>query len=221
MNIAVMSLCRDRLEYTQHCFSSLREFAGTNYQHFVLDQGSKDGTREWLLDQDGLDVTVLEENVGIHRGLNILLDTLGPENFDVVVKLDPDCELSMPNTLRDVCELVHDTGCLLSPRILGLRNPPQPYATTTVDDEVLLLTRIIGGIFLAAPAAFYRRFRFNEDAPLWGTDDSFLCDTWQQRGGYVGYVERLTASHYETTEGQWSRYPDYFARTRAEGKAVL
>ena len=48
MRVAVLSLTRDRLVYTRHCFAKLHEFAGCEFDHYVLDQGSKDGTDEWL-----------------------------------------------------------------------------------------------------------------------------------------------------------------------------
>ena len=48
---AVLTLCRDRLAYTQHCFETLRDNAGCDFDHFVLDQGSMDGTDEWLEQQ--------------------------------------------------------------------------------------------------------------------------------------------------------------------------
>jgi GT2 family glycosyltransferase len=46
MNVAVLTLTRDRLPYTQHCFATLKENAGCDYDHIVLDQGSTDGTAE-------------------------------------------------------------------------------------------------------------------------------------------------------------------------------
>jgi GT2 family glycosyltransferase len=68
VRIAVVTLTRDRLEYTKHCFETLRVNAGCDYDHFVLDQGSGDGTAEWLIRQDDLEVVPLAENVGICRG---------------------------------------------------------------------------------------------------------------------------------------------------------
>lgn len=221
MNIAVVTLTRDRVDYTRHCLSMLRENAGCDYDHYVLDQGSTDGTVEWLLSQPDLDVTTVPENIGIPAGMNVLLDVCNPGDYDVVVKFDNDCELTETGTLARVCELVDRTGWLLSPRILGLRNPPQPIGEAVVDGERILLTPIIGGIFLAAPSHAYSRFRFPvESLPTWGYDDSMLCDRWRQHGGQVGYVDSLEAWHYEGTTKQWERYPDYFARAEREGKVL-
>lgn len=218
MRVAVLSLTRDRLAYTQHCFQTLREHAGCEFDHFVLDQGSTDGTREWLLEQDDMTVTLLSENVGISRGLNLLLDEeLDPGEYDVIVKVDNDCELLTPNTLRAVAALAVEGDALLSPTILGLRNPPSPTGIRTIGSEIIRDVPQIGGVFLAAPASIYERWRFNEHAPLWGTDDVDLCAWWRFQGGLVGYVPRFEANHYLTTDGQVADMPAYFERRVLEG----
>ena len=48
MNIAVLSLTRDRLDYTKHCFGRLIELAGCDFDWYITDQGSNDGTVDWL-----------------------------------------------------------------------------------------------------------------------------------------------------------------------------
>jgi len=211
MNIAVLTLTRDRLGYTQHCFAKLREFAGCDYDHYVLDQGSTDGTREWLEDEHEPAVLVAKEtNVGISTGMNELLRYVVdlPDPYDVIVKLDNDCELTQPNTLRDVAQLALDGGCILSPRILGLNNPPAITGELRIGEETILDVPQIGGIFMAVPAWVYDEFRYS----MWGHDDVELCAWFRQHGGTCGYVKRLEAWHYETTDGQNERYPDYLAR---------
>lgn len=222
MRVAVLTLVRDRPEYTQHCFAALREHAGCDYDHYVLDQGSAFKTRRWLYDteRDYTRLVTLPDNIGIARGLNHLIDRL--DVYDVVVKIDNDCELTEPNTLRDVCQLVMDDGhTMLSPRILGLNNPPRPTGTFSIGDEEIQHIYQIGGIFLAAPASVYDVYRYPEDGPVWGMDDANICAWYRGMGGRCGYVTRLTANHYETTNGQHARYPEYFERTLAEGKPSL
>lgn len=229
MKIAVLSLTRDRLDYTQHCFASLRENAGCDFDHYVWDNGSTDGTAEWLHEQTTFHaLTTAGANNGISVAMNQLLRIAEREAqppfdpYDVIVKVDNDCELLTPNTLRDIAELVDTYGLLLSPRILGLRQPPATLGTplslggTLVDEKAQ-----IGGIFLAAPADLYDTFRYSETNPTWGNDDVEICAHWRTQGGRCGYVQGYEAMHHETTDGQHTRYPDYFARTIAEGKAVL
>ncbi|HET6638590.1 MAG TPA: glycosyltransferase [Gemmatimonadota bacterium] len=219
MRVAVLSLTRDRLEYTQHTFAKLREFAGCEFDHYVLDQGSTDGTREWLEDEyEPVVLLAKGTNVGISPGMNELLRYAVdlPDPFDVIVKFDNDCELTQPNTLRDVARLALEGGCLLSPRILGLQNPPQPTRELQINGEVILDVPQIGGIFLAAPAWVYDEFRYSESNPTYGGDDVEICAWFRSHGGTCGYVKRLEAWHYETTDGQRERFPDYFDRKLAE-----
>jgi hypothetical protein len=222
VKVGVLSLCRDRLAYSRHCFAKLHEFAGCQFDHFVLDQGSQDGTLEWLSDQfaDGyIDMLVCEpENIGIPRGMNTLLDNLD-QDYDVIVKFDNDCELTQPNTLRDICEIIEWENVLLSPCILGLNNPPASTGEFEIMGETIIDIPQIGGIFTAAPARIYDEFRFDGSKLL--DDDVQLCWWWRWKGGRCGYVKRLSANHFETTSGQHARYPEYFQRTLAEGKPAL
>jgi GT2 family glycosyltransferase len=213
--IAVLTLTRDRLEFTRHCFQTLRDNAGCDYDHFVLDQGSTDGTQEWLARQP-VDTTLLTQNVGISEGMNTLLDQINPMNYDVIVKFDNDCELTCERTLRDVCLLANEGGVLLSPVIRGLLNPPIPAREVSVCNEAILDVPQIGGIFLAAPAWVYDEFRYSPDNPFWGLDDVEICAWFRAKGGTCGYVKRLEAWHYLGTKGQRETDEAYFVRKDRE-----
>lgn len=217
MRVAVLTLTRDRLGYTRHCFERLTELSGVPYDHYVLDQGSEDGTPDWLMRQSFRHVSLLPRNLGIVAGVNYLLTHVPVHQYDVIVKVDNDCELTQQNTLRDVCQLVMEAGdALLSPRILGLRNPPAATGEFTVAGETILDIPQIGGIFLAVPASIYTEgFRYDESNPA--EDDVQLCWWWRGQGGRCGYVKRLEVWHYETTDGQWKRHPEYFRRRVLEG----
>lgn len=215
MRVAVLSLTRDRLPYTQHCFQTLREKAGCGYDHYVLDQGSRDGTVEWLDAQDDLDVTFLNENIGICPALNLLLEeALNPADYDVVVKFDNDCEVLSPNTLNAVSALALEHDAILSPRIHGLRNPPPILKHDNGIDQ----TAVIGGVFMAVPArVFADGYRHDETNPVWGGDDVNLCAWFRRHGGTVGYVTGYDANHYLSTDGQVADIPEYFQRRVMEG----
>ncbi len=218
MRVAVLTMCRDRLDYTQHCFAQLQKFAGIEFDHYVLDQGSTDGTREWLLEHYQPEFMFLrDENLGIVKGMNYLVDHLDGQ-YDVVVKIDNDCELTQPGTLRLVCELAQDSDAFLSPRILGLRRPPASTGEFTIMGHTILDIPQIGGIFLAVPGDIYKRFRYDESNP--SEDDVQICWWWRGQAGRCGYVKELEAWHHETTDGQEARYPDYFERRVLEGKPL-
>lgn len=225
MKIAVVSLTRDRLDLTKHCFAALRANAGCEYDHFVWDNGSTDGTVEWLDEWVETPPTTTKSvlgNIGISRAMNELLRIVEQESsddpYDVIVKFDNDCELLTPNTLRDVCDLVHRYGLILSPTIHGLRNTPRTLGTPLSLGGALVDEKAqIGGVFLAAPADLYDEFRYSESNPKWGGDDVEVCAWWRSQGGKCGYVRGYAANH--ATDQQQEMYPAYFERKHAEMSA--
>ncbi len=225
MDIALLTFTRDRLDYTKHCFASLEDNTRVEYDHYVLDQASEDDTWTWLWDwsKEGFETRVIkrsEENIGICRGANQLLNTLNPENYDVIVRFDNDCEVTQPGTLKACAEVAMDYGIICAPRVLGLQNPPATIRTVKVGHQLLDETAILGGIFMAIPAFLFTEhaFRWNENTPL-GTGDESIVPWWRAHGGVCGYLQDYTVNHYETTVGQHARYPEYFARTAEEAMA--
>jgi GT2 family glycosyltransferase len=74
MKIAVFTLTRDRLGYTKLSFESLRRKAGVPFLHCVIDNGSTDGTKQWLRLKYRPQLLVdLPRNVGISMGCNLAL----------------------------------------------------------------------------------------------------------------------------------------------------
>lgn len=219
MNVAVLTLTRDRLDYTKHCFGTLLGNAGCEFGWWVLDQASGDETVRWVRENTHATVVESRENVGICRGLNMLLDRVDLEAADVIVRFDNDCEVTQPGTLRTVVE-VAATGTIVAPHVRGLRHPPPTVGRYTAAGRTVSETTILGGIFMAVPAQVFRDgFRYDETQPLW-TGDERVCDWFRGRGGRCGYVDGVAVNHYETTDGQHARYPAYFAQKRAEGCPV-
>lgn len=208
-----MSLTRDRLDYTIHCFNRLREFAGCDFDHYVLDNGSTDGTQEWLRDEyPAAWVDLSPSNLGVSRGMNALLDRA--KGYDWYVKFDNDCELATEGTLRDALQ---SEDWILSPHIQGLNEPPPVTSETSVNGVRVGVTPMIGGIFMAVPGfVFGGGYRYDENNPVWGMDDVQLCHWFKDKGGEVGYMLDHPANHYETTEGQKARYPEYWLRKMNE-----
>src|SRR5438270_7932910 len=196
MRISVLTLCRDRVEYTRPCFESLRRNAGVEYSHFVLDQASQDDTWAYLQSIPLAKRIRLEENIGLCPGLNRLLDAGAADGFDVVVRYDNDCEVLQPDTLLTVARLALDRDLILAPRVLGLLHPPPTIDQFDAGGYSILETTILGGIFMAIPASFFTRdrFRYDESNPPW-TGDEKICDWHRARGGRCGYVQEFEVNH--------------------------
>jgi GT2 family glycosyltransferase len=212
-SVAVLSVTRDRLGYSKHCFAQLRKNAGIAFDHYVFDNGSQDGTQDWLKKRKLAGLILSDSNTGVTRALNQLLDLA--EGYDAYVKFDNDCELTTHGALRDAVKVVTENPLwLVSPKIEGLYGPVGHQDEVNLSGHRVGVTPMIGGIFSARSKDF--QYRYDESAPLWGFDDVAICGEAHRRGGQTGYLLDHIAWHYEGTWGQEKRYHDYFVRKHAE-----
>jgi len=217
LKVAVLSLTRDRLSYTKHCFAKLHEHAGCDFDHYVLDQGSTDGTQEWLFEHAGdfKHIEMLGANIGISKAMNWLLDCA--PGYDVYVKFDNDCELTKPDTLKIIAMLVkQEHDFILSPKIMGLKSPPPHEKDDAVSGFTAGYVGQIGGIFMAIPGWVFDEFRYDDNNPTWGMDDVQLSQWFRNRGGKLAYLLDYPANHYLTTVGQEAEMPEYWNRKKQE-----
>lgn len=88
---SIIILTYNKLEYTQMCIESIREFTTKNsYEIIVVDNNSSDGTVEWLKSQKDLKVIFNKENLGFPKGCNQGINIASGENIlllnnDVIV----------------------------------------------------------------------------------------------------------------------------------------
>jgi hypothetical protein len=218
MKVAVLTLTRDRLAYTKHCFQTLRENAGCDFDWYVLDQASEDGTEDWLLNQDDIESIVLHRNIGICPGLNLLLEeACNPSDYDVIVRFDNDCEVLQPYTLATVAGVAWEHSAILAPKVQGLKNPPAILAQYKLGEHLIDEVHHLGGIFMAIPAKLFTEYgyRYEERNAPWAGDEQ-ICPWWHSHGGRVGYLHGFSVNHYLTTDGQAEDDTDYWDRKLSE-----
>ncbi len=69
--VTIIILTWNGLEYTRRCVESIRAHTqGVDYHLLVVDNGSSDGTLEWLRRQDDIRVIANDRNLGFARGNN-------------------------------------------------------------------------------------------------------------------------------------------------------
>ena len=108
--VVIITRTLNRLEYTILCVRAVHELAGyKNYVHHIVDNGSTDGTREWLrsVKQDrfyNIDYSFMQDNVGDAAGMNIGVG-LYPE-ADYYMQLDNDIEIRTKNFLKMMVTLM-------------------------------------------------------------------------------------------------------------------
>lgn len=223
MKVAIYTLTRDRLDYTKHCFNTLKMKAGYPYDHFIVDNGSTDGTQEWLKENFLPErLKLLPENKGISVASNLALDMIG-DKYDLIIKVDNDCEIEYNGILDRIVRIYKNMpplkNLMLSPKVNGITAQPPRIRKTMVDDCEIGITHIIGGLFHIIPSRIYQQFRYDETLPPARGQDENVCDWFKKMGGEVGYIEPISVFHFETTNGQAKRYPDYFKRKKNEETA--
>lgn len=218
MKVAIFTLTRDRLLYSKYCFQMLREKAGYDFDHYIVDNGSQDGTVAWLDDNDSQfkDIVYNPRNAGLCAGNNQALQMIRESeiDYDLIVKFDNDAEVISDNIVAEMVSLYSQTErpMLLSPRVTGINKQPKRSYVETALTRPIGITNHIGGLFAWCNASLYLKYTYPDNLPLARGDDSAFAFWVYQQGFIVGYVEDLIVNHFETSAGQAARFPDYFER---------
>jgi len=226
MKIAIFTLTKDRLYYTKKTLQSLKKKTHIPFDHFILDQDSRDETVNWLnkftYKQGKLYIYPISTNIGINRGVNFILDKIG-KDYDIIVKLDNDVEIETNGWLKK-CINVLNKKFLISPYVKGLidnRGGVNRYGH--IKELNMGLTPFIGGICMIG-----LRRAWTKDSDGWefpvpkhaGGDRAF-CMKLSLSGYRFGYIENVVIKHQETTKGQHQRFPNYFKKRQTERKVVF
>lgn len=225
--IHCFSFTRDRLELTKVCFKSLQDNAGTPFLHWILDNGSEDGTREWLETVYKRVYTNIQPivypptNVGIPKAMNMMKQIVTGTPGDLVIKVDNDCFVTTPNLLHAISciygHLVDPQNWVLSPRVEGINHQPGRSQKVSVQQHPIGMTCIVGGLFRAMTYENFMSYEADETLPKAFGTDGHLAQWWLSYPLHVmGYIEDLVVQHYPSTNEQSSMYPSYFARKRIE-----
>jgi GT2 family glycosyltransferase len=124
-SVTVAVLNWNRALDTIQCVASLQKVTYSNYQIFVIDNGSTDGSAKLLRDTyPTLDLIENGENLGYAGGNNVGIDRAVARGADYVVLLNNDTVVApgFLDTLVDVAEQ-HPKAAFLGPKILYLDRP--------------------------------------------------------------------------------------------------
>lgn len=226
MKISLFTFTRDRHRYTRDCFASLFKCRDhCKFDHYVLDNGSKESTRVYLAQKvshfKGLILSPF--NYGLHLSAKMIRTILEP--CDLVIKFDNDCYIKDPWVINSIARVYkymvdHDMKYVFSPRVEGIVRQPKRGEQFIIQDGQFTntLSRVgqIGGICMCIPYKLFNSLTFNEALPMAKGLDSSICSQAVSFGYKLAYIEDIVVHHYETTNGQGKRYPEYFKRKRVE-----
>ena len=211
--LAVYTVTHNRLEYTKKAFASLRKKAGCEYDHYVFDNGSTDGTTEWLHEQDDIILLYNSKNVGQHVAANELLRTIREKgDYTHVLRFDNDCFIESDDLLKQLLDASEwlDNKAIISPHVNGLDWNPDRFGEKKTDKYNIGFVDIIGGICRLHPLDVIKDFWFDVRQPLGFGEASQIARFCQKNVVALIYIENLFVNHGKSTQDQIKDAPDYF-----------
>ena len=151
MSVAAITITYNRLDLTKRTIKSFYEKTGVDY-HLFIDNGSTDGTVEWLEDYNRV---LLGENLGIaeafYYGVNLLKD------YDYILKLDNDVETVTEDMIAKLVRFIEIAGPhAVSPPDLMIDPSfyPQIFKSATINGYKVQYTSHTGGAYQLAPIKY-------------------------------------------------------------------
>lgn len=194
--VSVLLTCYNHLEFLGPCVDSIRGQTLGDFEVIAIDDGSSDGTREWLLSQPDLKILFNESNLGTYASLNRGLAECAGEYVAIL----NDDDLWAPEKLRAQVELMesdpsiglcHTDGWFIDGQGNRLEGSPLGFEFPrtlkgNVLTALLYANKIIASAALVRRECFERLGGFNEE--YFGSGD---WEMWLRiAAAYpVGYVD--------------------------------
>lgn len=222
--VAVYTLSYDRVEYTKRMWESLQKSTKYPFDWFVWDNGSKDESVSYLEAQKRLIPTfkhlhVSPDNKGITIASNGLIDEIMKGDYQLVIKVDNDCEFMTKWWLESFVDLWKRNHKLyMSPYPEGLQHNPggaPRIGHAFIGAYFIEVALHIGGLIAAVDARAYKDFRWT-DHFLHGNQDAEASAAFRELDYMPMYLPMHRVCHMDTTIGQQKNYPEYFERRKKE-----
>jgi GT2 family glycosyltransferase len=151
MKVAAITITFNRLELTKRTIKSFYEKTGVDF-HLFIDNGSTDGTVEWLEDYHRI---ILGENYGIAAAFYYGVQQL--KDYDYILKLDNDVETVTEDMIAKLVRFIEFAGPhAVSPPDLMIDPAfyPQIYSRKQIGEWDVQYTSHTGGAFQLAPTKY-------------------------------------------------------------------
>lgn len=143
--VSIITRTFNRLEYTIDCVKNVHRLAGMqDYEHIIIDQGSTDGTQQWLnsIRQEGyynrVKMFLSNSNKGDAGGMKLGFNIANP-NSKYIMQFDNDCKPLNDNFLERLVKMMdkyNEIGIIMMMRE-GVHTNINPVSIGQLDKEVV------------------------------------------------------------------------------------
>ena len=229
--VAIFTLSYDRVDYTKKMAESMKKSTKYPFDWFVWDNGSKDGSVKWLVD-NALKYNIVglethDKNVGISKASNGLIEMIlgRKENrYDLIIKVDNDCEFLTFGWLETIVDLWKRNHLLyVTPYPEGLVQNPggaPRVGYSYIGPYFVEVSFHLSGLCAAIDAKAYGDFRW-QDRFLHGNQDREASIAFGKKRYMPCYLPLHRVLHMDTTTGQHKKYPKYFKRRIEEKRTQV
>lgn len=196
MKIVVFTITCNRLELTKSYLTELVNNSGYDFEHFIIDNGSTDGTLEWL-SKMGYEVLSLKTNVGIIKAMKIAIKHALKKQPDLIIKFDNDCKIHSKDVLKSIVEFYKKgcKSCIAAPLDTAILEIQRPKSFAKVKERGFNLdyTTHVGGIFKVMPTRAAQLLLNESDSKVGG--DLLRGRFWKTKGFDSIYITDLLIEH--------------------------
>jgi glycosyltransferase involved in cell wall biosynthesis len=213
--VSILFTCYNHLRFISEALESARSQTFRDFEIIALDDGSTDGTREWLSEQRDVRVIFNEQNLGTYATLNVGLQHASGEYVAVLNdddawaprKLEAPLELFESHPSVGLC---HTGGIFIDDDSRTIEGAPLgfPYPTFDTGDMWLKLiyeNRVIASAAMVRRECFDRLGGFNEAYFGLGDWEMWLRIAEQYDLGFVDESLTIYRVHVSNASRQSTR----------------
>jgi len=203
MTVCAITITFNRLELTKKTIESFYQKTSVDY-HLFIDNGSTDGTKEWLLNSR-YDYIQLQKNWGITRAFISAFEALD-KKYDFILKLDNDIETVTEDIINRMLTFYEKAGrnYVASPvdLLLDPNFAPREIKRLNVGGYRVSLTSHTGGAFQMIPWDICKELC--DDFRHFSKGDYMIGNFYQRHGYMPCYLLDLEMKHIglnQSTQG--------------------
>lgn len=190
MAVNITIVTHNRLELTKKCLASLLEKTRGEYRVTVVDNASRDGTREYLLGLSGrhrqVRVFLLRSNMGVSVAANLGWAEADAEYY---VKLDNDIEILDSGWLENLVSITDADKSIAMASYLLQDWPCAKEPITLPGGQRFISSDLCNGGCVLIPRRIHERLGFwIEDHGKYGYEDKNYGDRALLAGFIIGYL---------------------------------